>query len=160
MARKITPVEDIKNPDDVKKAMRVFHVSTEILEAGNITLTENRVLDLEDERFDTVIPTIVLYAFSCELALKALGCKEGIGIVHTHDFEELLKPLSKDIKQRIKNRVLAADPTRTESFTTLLANHRTAFVNWRYFFVHGELKASIGFLRAFYKAIVAELQSE
>ena len=87
----------------------------------------------------TMIPAIVMKAFSCELMLKALIAYEGIAVGKTHKLNELFNRLPVIEQNRIQaltieKMKLHNDLYDAKNFIADLDSSSELFVDWRYFF--------------------------
>ena len=87
----------------------------------------------------TMIPVIVMKAFSCELMLKTLIAHEGLKMGKNHKLDELFDKLPASIQAIIQAPIIAKMKIRTTSYdeTSFLEDLKassTLFVDWRYFF--------------------------
>ena len=104
------------------------------------------------------MPTLVCYAFSIEIELKALALYEkGRPRANEHDLRKLLTFLPAALQERIirdteiiPGAPFVPDPKRFESDLDLV---RRVFVEWRYIYETGVVDTDLGFLQRFAAAI-------
>ena len=109
------------------------------------------------------MPTLVCYAFSIEIGLKALALYEkGKAPRNEHDLRKLFTFLPAALQGRIVRDTeiipeapLAPDPKRFESDLDLV---RRIFVDWRYIYETGLVDTDLGFLQRFAAAIQGVLK--
>jgi len=109
------------------------------------------------------VPTLVCYAFSIEIGLKALALYEkGKAPRNEHDLRKLFTFLPAALQGRIVRDTeiipeapLAPDPKRFESDLDLV---RRIFVDWRYIYETGLVDTDLGFLQRFAAAIQGVLK--
>jgi len=109
------------------------------------------------------VPTLVCYAFSIEIGLKALALYEkGKAPRNEHDLRKLFTFLPAALQGRIirdteiiPEAPLAPDPKRFESDLDLV---RRVFVEWRYIYETGLVDTDLGFLQRFAAAIQGVLK--
>lgn len=87
----------------------------------------------------TMIPTIVMKAFSCELMLKAFIAHEGIKIGKTHKLNELFDKLPSSVQTTIQTPIITRMKMHNTSYDEAsffadLKSSAELFVDWRYFF--------------------------
>jgi hypothetical protein len=102
------------------------------------------------------VPSIVCYAFSIEIGLKALsmfesGKAEG---PHGHDLKDLLHALSPGLQAQ-----LIADTGWPSHFDSDLDMVRDAFEVWRYICETGHVDTDLGFLQRMAAAVQKSLES-
>jgi hypothetical protein len=95
------------------------------------------------------VPTLVCYAFSIELGLKALSLFESGKVLHGHDLKALLHALSPALQAQI-----VADTGWPNSFESTLDMVRDAFEVWRYIHEKGHaVDTELGFLQRMAAAV-------
>jgi hypothetical protein len=94
------------------------------------------------------VPSLVCYAFSAEVGLKALALFEGRTDLWGHDLKTLFLMLSPGLQAQ-----LIADAGPADSFDTDLGLVRGVFDQWRYFYERGQVDTDLGFLQRFTTAI-------
>lgn len=119
----------------------------------------------------TMIPAIVMKAFSCEIMLKAILRHENIPFDRIHKLNELYglldtsaqsTPQAKAIQISIKTAVISSMRGFDDAkFNASLDEAGNLFVDWRYFFEESTssgkpLTAPITFLNALFLALEAE----
>lgn len=124
-----------KSFESMKSAMENFKKA-----AITLYLEERKVSEQSGVSLDTsIIPAIVLDAFSCELALKALAEKRGINAERSHLLDELFNKLPEADKNSISEKVIEILSERRKEygkveFNICLKNVGKAFVDWRYYY--------------------------
>lgn len=144
----------------MKAAARMFGEASEILKKeGEKALSRNKREGTQPIRTELVISSIVLYAFTCEVALKALIKIKGGNIKNTHDLKVLFELLPYETKESIRQQVMQRDHEGgINNFDTLIEDNKKAFEEWRYYYGRGKKqRASISFLKELYKVIESEL---
>ena len=81
----------------------------------------------------------VLRALATECALKALSAKSTREFKRTHDLVKLYNNLNNDVKRVVTS---IADNQGVLPPLTILENHRTDFVDWRYPFKPGTVRST------------------
>ena len=98
-----------------------------------------------------LMSSIVLYALSIEIGLKALIRLEGKTPNKNHNIKQLYENLSEDLKDKIK------DELPEEGFKvyidSYLEENKNDFIDWRYYY-EKPTAASSDFLAAFSNAII------
>lgn len=157
-------VRDNKNLEvRMKAAMKMFRRASELLKVeGEKALSKRKKCNAEPIGTELVISSIVLYAFTCEIALKALEKKEKINIINTHDLKKLFESLSGDAKMNIEREVMQRYNRGQAGgdFRSLLENNKDAFNEWRYYYEPKKkrIDADLEFLKEFYTAVEAECE--
>ncbi len=151
-------VKSIQIGDVVKKGMQIKNAATWNHSAHNL-LSEmvNKSQNNEDVLM-MVIPDVIICAFTCELYLKAMLCKENIKFNHVHRLNELFYLLDEDTQKFIEEETLRGlqhyAPNEIYNFNDVLEKNGNAFVEMRYFY---ENSLSIDYL--FLKVFVIVLES-
>ncbi len=94
------------------------------------------------------VPSLVCYAFSAEVGLKALALYERREPEWTHDLKKLLDALSPDLRAQI-----VAETGDPKFFDSDLELVREVFEVWRYIYAKGPKRTDLGFLQRFAAAI-------
>lgn len=144
-----------KSYNDIKTGMSTFASATLILE----TVGKEGIKQLNNQNgmglfAQTMIPAIVLKAFTCELALKALISKANKDFGKDHKLDALYqildecdkKEISKGVITRIKNE---KSDYNEKQFMIDLSENAKLFVDWRYFY-ENPVKANLLFLNALF----------
>ena len=102
------------------------------------------------------LPAIVQSAFACEVLLKAILKYQEIEYKPTHKLRELYDVLSCDIKEIIKQEVVARSGEKWTDWRgiQIIDEISNAFVEWRYSYEHdwnksASMQINIGFLNQF-----------
>lgn len=144
-----------------KKAAKMLQESAKLLrEHGEAKLTPKQgQLSVDGKR--TIISSIVLYAFACEIGLKTLIYKGNNIVEKTHNLEELFNKLPEDVRINIQSRVTSSmtGDEGARTFESLLNIDKDVFEVWRYFFEYKGIRADIEFLEKLSKAINHELDT-
>lgn len=104
-----------------------------------------------------MLPSIVLWAFACELYLKALISHEGKPRLIDHNLERLFSACSADMQKAIRTSVCLHSITEDE-FPRMLADNAKIFQEFRYIHETSDTKqGNPEFFRVMVQAIVAIL---
>lgn len=99
-----------------------------------------------------IIPDVIICAFTCELYLKAILCKENIKFEHIHRLNELFYLLDEDTQKFIEEDTLRGlqyyAPNENYNFKESLEKNGNAFIEMRYFYEKG-LSIDYLFLKVF-----------
>ncbi|WP_418578756.1 hypothetical protein [Hungatella sp.] len=126
-----------KTFESIKNAVDAFDRAAKIIYSEEIKIPK------EDLELDSLImPGIVLNAFSCELALKAIGVKRGIDVKHIHFLDKLFFILPEEDKDKISKKVIeiygitetAQEGYNRNSFDKDLKSISNVFEECRYFY--------------------------
>ena len=114
-------------------ASRILEVTAS---AGNQQLKNER-----GKQFwiQTMIPAIVMKAFSCELMLKALIAYEKEETIRGHKLNELFHQLSSTLQASLYSKIVSRLRTGNPNYSLIefekdLNDAADLFVDWRYFF--------------------------
>lgn len=146
--------EQRKEFDSMRGAVHVFNNSAVLLQDVIVGMLAPAILDKGKELRGSIIASIILYAFSSELGLKALFLKAGMPIPRKHDLKGLFDSLPNDMQKNIK--VQIDQEGFEDDFETLIDKNKDAFIKWRYYYEGGDKKADITFLRKLSLAIDIE----
>lgn len=124
-----------KSFGDINAAMTTFKNAAKVLYLEERKISEPSGVSLET----SIIPAIVLDAFSCELALKSLAAKRGISVERNHLLDELFDKLPQLDKNNISEKVIEIlNESRAkygiEEFNICLQKVGKTFVDWRYYY--------------------------
>lgn len=104
-----------------------------------------------------MLPSIVLWAFACELYLKALLSYEGKPRLNDHNLERLFLACSADMQKTIRTSVCSHSISE-EEFPRMLADNAKIFQEFRYIHETSDTKQGTPeFFRVMVQAIVAIL---
>ena len=133
--------------DIIKKGMQIKNAATFNHSAHNL-LSEvvNKMQNNEDVLL-MIIPDTIICAFTCELYLKAMLCKENKKFDHIHRLNDLFYLLDEHIQKLIEEETLRGlqhyNPNNKYVFKDILEKNGNAFVEVRYFY---EKSLSINYL--------------
>jgi len=99
-----------------------------------------------------IVPSLVCYAFSIEVGLKALALHERGAAMRSHDLKELLGGVPPTLRAQIV--ADTADPT----FDSDLELVRGVFETWRYIYEQGLIDTDLGFLQRLAAAVQKALE--
>lgn len=144
------PIDELKNyrstnPYHMLAAAEQFNISADILRAQYLqyACSEN-----EEERnisVSTSTSSIILYAFSIEIGLKALIKLGGDKPPYIHDLKKLFYKLSPKTQDNIK--VNLPEERFQVNFNSYLERNKNNFENWRYIYEGGR-SANPDFIQA------------
>ena len=146
--------EQRKEFDSMRGAAHVFNDSAVLLQDVIVGMLAPAVLEKGKELRGSIIASVILYAFSSELGLKALFLKAGMPIPHKHDLKSLFGSLPNDMQENIKTQI--NQEGFEDDFDTLIDRNKDAFIEWRYYYEGGDKKVNITFLRKLSLAIDKE----
>ncbi len=137
-------VEQQKEFDSMCGAANVFNNSSVLLEDLIFKYLAPVLLKQHDKDLrGSIISSVVLYALSCEISLKALLLKTNAQIPHSHDLKSLFENLPVVNQESIKSKMVDF----AENFNILLERNKKAFIEWRYFYEGNHKEVDITFLR-------------
>ena len=137
-------VEQQKEFDSMCGAANVFNNSSVLLEDLIFKYFAPILLKQHDKDLrGSIISSVVLYALSCEISLKALLLKTNAQIPHSHDLKSLFENLPVVNQESIKSKMVDF----AENFNILLERNKKAFIEWRYFYEGNHKEVDITFLR-------------
>ena len=137
----------------MRGAIHTFNNSSVLLQDLIFGKLAPLVLEKGTSLMNTIISSVVLYAFSCELGLKALALKAEKEFPKKHDLMSLYENLPNEMQEGIKSQL---ETMFVESFDTLLERNKNAFTQWRYYYEPGDKTVDVTFLRRFALAIDTE----
>ena len=129
-----------KTYEEIKNGAYMFSIATKALEAmGNAGLTDVQNGKSGGVLAHMMIPSFVLKAFSCELALKSLVVKEQGNVKDIHKLNVLYHMLGEPTKNSIANAIIGKMKVHNASygmteFLKDLDGVANVFVDWRYFY--------------------------
>lgn len=139
----MTP-EEIQDFDGMRGAAHTYHSSAVFLQ--DVSLNIQKIIGGNSTaNFNAnIITSLVIYALSAEIAIKAILKAEGTAVPRQHDLKTLFEAISETNRDTIRHRLVGRYP----EFDTLLENNKKTFVEWRYFY-EGAQRADLSFLRDF-----------
>ena len=155
MNEKVVMMEDWKKLISVAN---VFNGSTKILDAVSDGLSKQKSKDAIDISLHTLIPSIVLKAFACEMYLKTYIANQGGTVPKTHDLYELFRNINKVTRAKISKLLIqmclqSVDPEyNLDKLDNDIKKISLAFEEWRYFYEKSNT-IDIQFLNIFLKAL-------
>lgn len=140
-------IEDL-NPYLILYVAKGYKISAEKLHLDSIQLAED---EESQNGASFLISSIVLYALSIEIGIKAILNIEGNAGVIGHDLKDLFDQLSPTTKDDIKNH-LSEDRFKLH-FNTYLDENKDDFMSWRYNYEKANATSS-EFLADFARTII------
>jgi HEPN domain-containing protein len=136
--------EQQKEFDSMCGAANVFNNSSVLLEDLIFKNLAPVVLKQHDKDLrGSIISSVVLYALSCEISIKALLLKTDTPFPRSHDLKSLFDNLPVANQDSIKGGMVDF----AEDFNILLERNKKAFIEWRYFYEGNHKEVDITFLR-------------
>ena len=132
-------------------AAKEYKTSAQILYE---TSTKYMCSDNEAENhisISALMSSIVLYALSIEIGLKALIRLEGNAPNQNHNLKQLYDKISEDLKDKIKGEL--PEEGFKVYIDSYLEENKNDFIDWRYYY-EKPTSASSDFLAAFSNAII------
>lgn len=139
------------NPYIILRAAKEFYTSAHLLSE---TSTNLMCSDNETENHlstSALTSSIVLYALSIEIGLKALIRLEGNTPNKNHNIKQLYGKLSAVLKDKIKDEL--PEDRFKKDIDLYLERNKNDFIDWRYYY-EKSTAASSDFLAAFSNAII------
>lgn len=146
-----------KIQDKIKMDANVFASSAIILDKiANAGIYNDNFTQLNKVVIaHTIIPAIVLKAFSCELYMKSLITNSNIKKIHKLD--ELFMCLNKEDKDNIQEIIICVLSKNNfyniDAFNEDLKKVANAFVDWRYFYENPEININLEFLNVLFETL-------
>lgn len=139
----MTP-EETREFDAMRGAAHLYHTSAVFLQDISPIIQGLSKVELPVNLNANIITSIVVYALSAEIAIKAILKNEGTAVPRQHDLKILFESMSETNRNVIKQKLEVKYP----EFDTLLENNKKTFVEWRYFYESAQ-SANVSFLRDF-----------
>ena len=139
----MTP-EELNKIRNIVGALTVYNNSAKALQAV-IQALDAQTRDTGGPDINSsFISVLILYAFNCEVGLKAL-CKEtGVRYHREHNLKNLYNLLPGDVQNQIKEGFKSQD--FKDNFDTYLNDNKSVFEKWRYFFDENPGHGNLSFL--------------
>lgn len=139
----MTP-EETREFDVMRGAAHLYHTSAVFLQDISPIIQGLSKVKLPVNLNANIITSIVVYALSAEIAIKAILKNEGTAVPRQHDLKTLFESMSETNRNVIKQKLEGKYP----EFDSLLENNKKTFVEWRYFYESAQ-SADVSFLRNF-----------
>ena len=149
-----------KSYEEIRNGANIFATATKALDAiGTAGLEQMEQTESGKALAQMMLPAIVLKAFSCELALKALAAKNQEAVGSVHKLNELYQKINKDTQKEISAVVIAVmketSPEYSDvDFTEDLNKVAKVFIDWRYYYENSR-SLNFAFLHSFFYAVLA-----
>lgn len=149
---------NIETGDITKKGLQIKNAATFNHSAHNLLSEVVNKSQNNEDILMMIIPDIVICAFTCELYLKSILCKQNIKFEHMHKLDELFDLLDGDTQKYIEEETLRGlyrfEPNKKYVFKDSLKTNGNSFIDVRYFYEHS---MSIDYL--FLKVFVIVLEN-
>lgn len=149
-----------KSYEEIRNGANIFATATNALDAiGSAGLLQVEQGSARSEMAQMMLPAIVLKAFSCELALKALAAKNQESVDSIHKLNELYRKISKDMQNQISTTVIIAMKETLPEYSDVdfaddLNKVAKVFVDWRYYYENSR-SLNFAYLHSFFNAVFA-----
>ena len=137
----MTP-EETREFDEMRGAAHLYHTSAVFLQDISPIIQDLSKGKLPVNLNANIITSIVVFALSAEVAIKAILKNEGTVVPRQHDLKTLFESMSETNRNVIKQNLERKYP----EFDSLLENNKKTFVEWRYFYERAQ-SADVSFLR-------------